>query len=287
MRSAWFACLGLLACSSPNSGLFDTPNGSGGTQGSGGSANVAGSAAGASGGMSIGGSGATGGVNVGAMPGAGTAGTGEPVGDGGAATDPMGMAGAADGAGGAGEPPVVEPECGNGKLEAGEECDDGGQAGKDGCSTQCKVMCGDFGEGTVKSDDNHCYNGYDEADFEGAQQDCVARGAHLVTLSSDAENDIVQSFVNSSKFIGGFEDVDLMSDATGTYEWITGEPFTYTNWDEDNNEPDRDGTRCSNLSPSNQQCYEHCARMTGTGSWTDQRCDLEDGYVCEWEPAGS
>ncbi len=286
IRSAWFVCFSVLACSSPDSALFDSPSGSGGTQGSGGTVAVAGSGAAASGGMSTGGTGTTAGENAGAMPGAGTAGTGEPVGDGGAGTDPMGTAGADDGAGGGGDLPV-EPECGNGKLEGDEECDDGGHVGQDGCTAECRVLCSDFGEGTVESEDHHCYNGYDEADFEGAQQDCMDRGAHLVTISSDSENDIAQTFVNNSKFIGGFEQVDLMSDASGTYQWVTGEPFTFTNWDENNDEPDRNGTRCSASGPISQQCYEHCARIIGTGLWTDQRCDLEDGYICEWEPAGS
>jgi cysteine-rich repeat protein len=237
-----------------------------------------------SGAMATGGSAANGGENSGAMPGAGTGGSGQPAGDGG--EPPLGSAGEDAGTGGAGEPPL-QPVCGNGKLEAGEECDDAGATCEDGCNADCVVVCGDFGQGTVKSDDHHCYKGYDEATFEGAQQDCVARGAHLVTISSEAENDIAQSFVASSKFIGGFEDVALMDDSAGTYEWVTGEPFTYQNWDEDDEQPDRDGTRCANGGPSNLQCYEHCARMTGDGSWSDQRCDLEDGYVCEWEPAGS
>jgi cysteine-rich repeat protein len=220
------------------------------------------------------------------MPGAGTAGTAEPAGDGGAATDPMGMAGADTGAGGAVDVPV-DPVCGNGKLEGDEECDDGGGAGKDGCTAECRVLCSDFGPGTVESEEHHCYNGYDEADFEDAVQDCLDRGGHLVTISSEPENDIVQSFVATSKFIGGFEDVDVMSEAAGTYEWVTGEPLTYQNWDEGSDQPDREGARCSNSGPINQRCYEHCAAMQGDGTWMDQRCDLEDGYVCEWEPAGS
>jgi cysteine-rich repeat protein len=189
------------------------------------------------------------------------------------------------GVGGSAEPPV-EPECGNGKLEPGEECDDGGLDDGDGCNEACEVDCSDFGEDAVESDDHHCYNGFDEADFEGAQQDCEDRGGHLVTISSDAENDIAQSFVVQSKFIGGFEDVELMDPSAGTYQWVTGEPFTYQNWDEEEDQPDRDGTRCSSFGPVSQQCYEHCARMLGNGLWDDQRCDLEDGYICEWEPAG-
>lgn len=229
--------------------------------------------------MTTGGAGGTAGQNGSAMP---AAGTGEPVGDGGTGTDPTGLAGADDGGG-----LPVEPECGNGKLEGDEECDDGGHVGEDGCTAECRVLCSDFGLGTIESEEHHCYNGYDQADFEGAQQDCMDRGGHLVTISSDAENDIAQTFVSYSKLIGGFEQVDLMSEAAGTYQWVTGEPFTFTNWDEENNEPDRGGARCSFSRPIGRQCYEHCARMTADGLWTDQRCDLEDGYICEWEPAGS
>jgi TonB family protein len=33
---------------------------------------------------------------------------------------------------------VTEPVCGNGQVEAGEECDDGARAGGDGCSSACR-----------------------------------------------------------------------------------------------------------------------------------------------------
>ncbi|HKE13724.1 MAG TPA: hypothetical protein VKB80_02580 [Kofleriaceae bacterium] len=33
---------------------------------------------------------------------------------------------------------VKDPVCGNGQVEAGEQCDDGGRAGGDGCSSSCK-----------------------------------------------------------------------------------------------------------------------------------------------------
>eukprot|EP00966_Prymnesium_polylepis_P294669 6804703-Prymnesium_polylepis.1 len=32
--------------------------------------------------------------------------------------------------------------CGNGQLEEGEECDDGGTISRDGCSADCVVECG-------------------------------------------------------------------------------------------------------------------------------------------------
>jgi cysteine-rich repeat protein len=190
----------------------------------------------------------------------------------------------AGGAGGAGTDPAGAAVCGNGRLDVGEQCDDGGHEGKDGCSSDCQVVCADFGSNVVSSDEHHCYAGYDEATFEEAKSDCLERGAHLVTIASEVENELVSGFVNNSKFIGAYEDVELMSNGEGTYEWVTGEPFAYENWDGE--QPDRASERCSPFS-NKSRCYEHCALIQGDGTWADQRCDLVDGYVCEWEPAGS
>ena len=184
-----------------------------------------------------------------------------------------------------GKPEPTPPVCGNGKLEAGEECDDGAPEGRDGCNASCEVVCSHFGEDAVESADFHCYVGFDQDDFAGATADCEARGGHLVSISSAAENEVVSSLVRSSKWIGGFEDVPITSSGTGEYEWVTGEPFTYQNWDDD--EPDSAEFRCSGIGPGiGSRCYQHCALMQGGGTWVDSRCDVADGYVCEWEPAG-
>jgi cysteine-rich repeat protein len=179
---------------------------------------------------------------------------------------------------------VPEPVCGDGKREGDEQCDDGAHEGEDGCSAECQVVCSDFDEDAQASEDHHCYAGYDDADFAGEEQACRERGAHLVTIGSAAENEIVNTFVNSSKFIGTFEDVALTSEMPGTYQWITGESMAFENWS--GGQPDRAGARCNGYS-NNPRCYEHCAFMRGDGTWADQRCDLTDGYVCEWEPAGN
>lgn len=224
----------------------------------------------------------------------GTASAGKPAsqGDAGEPPAPDGSAGAASeaGAGAGGESeqppdPPEQPKCDNGKLEAGEECDDAGHAGEDGCD-KCKVMCAHFGAGAQKSTDHHCYNGYDEANFDAAQAACKERGAHLVTISSAAENQVVRMLVNSSKLIGGFEDVDLHVEGKGDYGWITGEALSYVNWAP--GEPNQEETRCGSggIGGSNERCYQHCMAMNGQGRWEDHRCDQADGYVCEWEPAG-
>lgn len=267
----------VLACNRPDSALFgpDQPSdeGSGGASGSsptmGGTVSKGGSAGSSTGGGSPpsgGGTGATGGTE---------ASGGEPSGEnGGEATDP----GAAGQAGAAPEVPP-EPKCGNGVIEQGEECDDAGKEGRDGC-TECKVSCADYGAGAVMSEDHHCYLGFDEADYEMAARDCADRRAHLVTISSAAENDLVRKLVNDSKFIGAWEDVAATAEGQGNYVWVTGEPLSYANWAM--REPNREPYLCGEW--LYERCYEHCAVMTGQGTWQDRRCDQRDGYVCEWEP---
>jgi cysteine-rich repeat protein len=184
-------------------------------------------------------------------------------------------------AGSAGMKPA-DPVCGNGMLEAGEECDDAGHAGQDGCDENCKVVCAQLGAGTLESEDHHCYNGYDQGSFKESQDACVKRGAHLATISSAAENKLAQSLVHGSKWLGGLEDVAVTAEGTGAYGWITKEPFTFTNWAP--HEPNREQTRC-NVGPTGR-CFEHCVSINGDGTWADRPCDMVDGYVCEWEPAG-
>ena len=198
------------------------------------------------------------------------------------AADAGGTAGVDVGAAGA---PVQPPEavCGNGVLEDGEQCDDAGHLGEDGCDASCQVVCSQYGAGILESTDHHCYGGYDQATFAGAKAACDQRGAHLVTISSDEENALAQKLTNDGKWIGAYEDVASTSPGTGAYVWLTGEPFTYMNWAP--NEPNRAQYFCGG--PTNAHCYEHCVVVLGDGTWADHRCETPDGYVCEWEPAGT
>jgi Lectin C-type domain len=75
----------------------------------------------------------------------------------------------------------------------------------------CQVVCSLLGEGAVESQDHHCYRTYEEASFEDAQAACEALGGYLATIADKKENELVRPLVTSSNFIGGFEDVALMS----------------------------------------------------------------------------
>lgn len=206
---------------------------------------------------------------------------------GGVNPDVPGAAGAETGDGGhdGTEPPKPqEPVCGNGVIEMGEQCDDAGHAGQDGCNDDCQVVCSQYGADTLESADHHCYRGYDEATFQSAQQKCEALGAHLATISDAAENKLVQKLVNNSKFIGGWEDVPLNSKGQGAYTWVTKEPLSFTNWAR--NQPVQQGTFCADWGSVGGMCYQHCIAMMGDGMWVNERCDIPDGYACEWDPAG-
>jgi len=50
------------------------------------------------------------------------------------------------------------PECGNGIIEPGEQCDDGNTADGDGCSSQCEVETNQPAEVTVSANGNGTYN---------------------------------------------------------------------------------------------------------------------------------
>jgi len=241
-----------------------------------------------------GGKAAHGGANSGGAASAGTATSGggaTAAGGDGNPPEPPATAGADSG--GAGGEPSAPPEsvCGNGVIEAGEECDGGASKEKDGCSDDCQVVCAEHGPDLVESADHHCYGGYDQADFAGSREACTMKGAHLATIGSAAENEVVASLVKVSKYLGGFEDVPLMSEGTGEYGWITGEPLSYTSWKQ--GEPSRSGSRCAQTLPGGPSpigtklCYEHCVAMVADGKWDDQLCDRVDGYVCEWEPPGT
>jgi cysteine-rich repeat protein len=280
VRLSALALLWVVACNRPDSALFDND----------GSLPIE-SASGAGGGQTAGGPSLSGGVanNAGTssttpLEPAGAAGSsGNPTAGSGNVPVDHGTAGAMDAAGGSAEPaqPTV-PVCGNGLLEVGEQCDDAGHLGEDGCDEACKVACADFGTDAAESEDHHCYAGFDEADFEAAIEACKKRGAHLATVSSAAENKVVRTLVNNSKWLGGREDVSANAPGTDSYGWITGEPFTYTNWGE--REPNHAKVRCSGYE---QNCYAHCVAITGEGTWVNQSCAVADGYVCEWEPAGA
>lgn len=83
--------------------------------------------------------------------------------------------------------------------------------------------------------------------------------AHLVTISSPAEADVVASLAGGGEPWIGLNDVIV----EGTYGWVTGEPFGLTDWL--SGEPNNTGD---------------CVRLVD-GRWADLHCQEVRGYICE------
>jgi hypothetical protein len=108
----------------------------------------------------------------------------------------------------------------------------------------------------------HCYSLFQSqpTNSPDARSRCASLvpSAHLVTISSVEENSFVQQIVggNHRVWIGA-------GWLLGSWSWITGEPFTFTNWDV--GEPNGSGP---------------CADFVN-GFWRDNDCGDNEPYLCE------
>jgi len=75
--------------------------------------------------------------------------------------------------------------------------------------------------------------------WDQAESYCEGRGMHLITIMSDAENEVVRKYcrdyyISYGVWIGITDEAE-----EGNWQWVTGEPVTYTHWA--TSEPDNDG----------------------------------------------
>ena len=82
---------------------------------------------------------------------------------------------------------------------------------------------------------NNPANGHDyyllsQGCWTAAEAEAITLGGHLVTINDQAENDFVfNTFANlhpNDDLWIGFSDVTV----EGMFEWVSGEPVTFTNW---------------------------------------------------------
>jgi cysteine-rich repeat protein len=173
----------------------------------------------------------------------------------------------------------IPPYCGDGKLDAGEECDDGNNSNGpsprgDGCTSTCQVACR---YGTKFG--THCYEEVtSERTWQAAQNDCLSVGGYLATVTSSAEQSYLITSVMRSDGVDRYW-LGLTDAVTeGSYKWVSGEPFSYSNWK--SGEPNNSG---------NEDCVEYrwsCSFFGGCSpdGWNDQSCGTSLSYVCEYPP---
>ena len=111
---------------------------------------------------------------------------------------------------------------------------------------------------------------------------------HLVTITSAEENDFIVSnfgshFAHLNYFLGGIQPPGSPEPAGG-WTWVTGEPWSYTNW-----EPDSPGNGYGGDDGIHPQGYPEDALETYTadGRWNDFPSVVSewgrDGYIVEWD----
>jgi cysteine-rich repeat protein len=176
--------------------------------------------------------------------------------------------GATGGAGGGAAPPA----CGNGVIEAGEQCDDGNDDAKDGCHA-CAVEC--LSGETLEPVSLHCYwaAAPKQSWLDGANA-CAQKKGDLAGFSTEAELDFVVALARGVSpldpaWTGGN---DLAVE--GKWQWRNGEPWSDDFWAP--TEPNTTGD-------------EDCAALdvaTVVGGLRDTECSDKRTPLCERHPPG-
>lgn len=116
--------------------------------------------------------------------------------------------------------------------------------------------------------------------WEQAKTYCEKQGGHLATVTSQEEEEVIESLLMDNKefyWLGGKGAV-----FGGEWSWVTGESFSYTNWDP--KQPDNDGGECY-LGITAMD-----TRYADVHKWNDYKNDggaesslADSGFICEWE----
>ncbi len=136
------------------------------------------------------------------------------------------------------------------------------------------------------------YNGHSYCVFdisiswEEAKILCEDIGGHLATITSEEENSFITNLLSKDYYyIGGTD-----ANCEGNWTWVTGEPWTYSNWDTRGaNEPNNgNGGDAQNFLAIYGKST--ITRYNAVGSWDDAWGITEKdfrnsvgGFICEWD----
>lgn len=140
----------------------------------------------------------------------------------------------------------------------------------------------------------HVYQLYDQGcTWEEAKKYCEEKGGYLVTISSSDEQEFIENFLKeegekNNYWLGGYKN------SSNLWQWLTGEPFDYTNWA--NGQPDSYRPYGASGEEDTLMMYkeENEKNPAPLGKWNDIRkdgtCGDEEffgtdnfGYICEWD----
>jgi len=110
-----------------------------------------------------------------------------------------------------------------------------------------------------------CYFPIAAATFANAQAECASKGAHLVTIASEAEHTTVASMLpGTDRWIGMRRAPSSPPKSAASFNWITGEPKTYSRW-----------------AGGEPRGADECVRMRGASDWADAACETLHQGICE------
>ncbi len=143
---------------------------------------------------------------------------------------------------------------------------------------------------TVAAGGNDHY--YDIVNYSGywtsAKTDAESLGGYLATITSAEENafiwDNYQSSITgiSRPFIGGYQ-TSTDNEPGGNWAWVTGETWSFTNWDVANGEPNDGG---GGLTEQYIEFLADNGEPKGNGKWNDVYDSISrGGYIIEYSPA--
>lgn len=153
-----------------------------------------------------------------------------------------------------GPPPVdstTEPDTAKPSLDTGVAID-----------TAPPVTCTEPGG---KMYEGHCYFPTMPRNWTNSRDTCTMYKAHLVTITSAAEQAFVSGILSGERWIGLYRP-EGPTPAPSAYKWQNGEAVGYTNWEL--GEPNFSGS---------------CVRLLVGGTWADQACSQSYNAICERE----
>jgi cysteine-rich repeat protein len=197
------------------------------------------------------------------------------------------------------QPPDAPPEpgCGNGVVEADEDCDDGNEDATDACLSCVWARCGDGqvrapiegcddgntmggdacgptcrgcagGQASSEGTNGHCYVLHlTLSSWPAAATSCFNAGGHLLTVTSSTENTVaanlmipfgVQGWIGYTDAVVEGQFISVIGDGPTAFGWGPGQP-------------------------DDQSMEEDCAELRFDGLWNDRVCTSIQPFVCEDE----
>lgn len=110
----------------------------------------------------------------------------------------------------------------------------------------------------------HSYQRFDTVmDWTAAKSFCEVKGSHLATITTSAENDFVTAnFLPNYVWLGGSD-----ASSEGTWTWITGETWSYSNWGSGEPNNGRGGSPENYLTPGGGALSNGTMSSTVRESW--------------------